>query len=325
MNSTVLGNDFLSLTKTGRAIARSRVDPLNPVRQWRIHIGAHKTATTHLQHTLAAIRPRLVARGVDSIPLPVVRSGGLAQALIARRPSMHMPVLRGMVARHLVRAIIDPFRQGPQTVILSEEKLLGSPRKVFSEPLYPMVEHIIPRLASLGDAAEVTLFLSIRGFHTHLPSTYAQELRVLPPPEGGFDAIKARVLSRPPSWFDLVRRIRAAAPGTPLRIWCQEDYRDNAEAILSALAGCDIGALPDMSDPISTRSPSLEAIREAESLPSSLSSTERRILVDEIFASAGQGTKFSPFSKEETALFQSAYKADLARIADLGPDVLIRC
>lgn len=300
------------------------VVPLPEVRQWRIHIGAHKTATTHLQNTLTEIRQRLVARGVDPIPLPALRRVGMAQALNERRLATRLPILRGVVAKRILNELLDPLREGPETVIISEEKLIGAPRRVFSDPFYPMVEHIVPTLATLGGRADVTLFLSIRNFHAQLASTYAQELRVLPPPDGGFDAIRARVVAKPPSWADLAARIRKAAPNAPLRIWRQEDYREHKREILSELAGCDTGPLPRIDDPVRTKSPSLEAIREAEALPRTLSSEARRRIVDGIFASAGPGTRFAPFSKEEEAMFEAHYAADLARMHELDPGMVMR-
>lgn len=325
MNSAVMSTDFVAPSASDIAeLSISDRAALNRVKQWRIHIGAHKTATTHLQQTLMAIRPRLVARGVDSIPFNSVRASGLAHALNRRRLLTRVPLLRGFIARRLVAEILEPMRHGPDTLVVSEEKFLGTPRRVFSEPFYPMVEHIVPTLASLGEKADVTLFLSIRSFDTHLPSTYAQELRVLPPPEGGFEAIRRRVLAKPPSWFELVRRIRKAAPDTPLRVWRQEDYRDNKEAILSAFVGCDTGPLPDLDDPTRTKSPSLEAIREAESLPRDLPAAERRKLVDEIFASAGPGTRFRPFSQDECRVFQDAYEKEMTRIEEFNSDILMR-
>lgn len=298
--------------------------PLAEVRQWRIHLGAHKTATTHLQNTLAAIRPRLVARGVDPIPRDALRDAGVAQALNERRIATRLPILRGVIAKRLLGELLDPLREGPETVVLSEEKLMGAPRKVFSDPFYPMIEHIVPTLATLGGRADVALFLSIRSFDAQLASTYAQELRVLPPPEGGFEAIRARVVARPPSWYELARRIRKAAPGAPLRIWRQEDYRDHAREIMTELVGCDTGALPVLDDPVRTKSPSLEAIREAEALPRTLSAAERRRRVDTIFAEAGPGTRFAPFSREEVAMFRESYAADLTRMRELDEGIVMR-
>src|SRR6476469_7624088 len=126
----------MAVWTTDLALQDTAEGDLPPVRNWRIHIGAHKTATTHLQQTLAAIRPRLVEQGIDPIPLVALRASGLARMLIERRIATRMPLLRGIAVRHLVAGLLGPLRQGPQTLILSEEKLLGAPRRIFDEPAY---------------------------------------------------------------------------------------------------------------------------------------------------------------------------------------------
>ena len=210
---------------------------LAPITDWRIHIGAHKTATTHVQETLALMRPELVAQGVDFIPNLLLRQGGIAVALGRKRLWKRVPPLRGPMVRRVLAEHLDPLRAGPTRMVFSEEKLIGGSQHVFSEPIYPQVQRVTALLATLAPRSRVTLYLSIRSFDTQLPSAYVQELKVMPVPGGGFEAIRRRVLARPPSWFDMVRRIRAAAPGVPLKVWRQEDYRDHAPAILAGLCG----------------------------------------------------------------------------------------
>lgn len=302
--------------------------PLPPVTTWRIHIGAHKTATTHVQEILALMRPQLVERGIDFIPNHIVRQSGLAKALFARRLAARLPGLRGRAVAGLMAAYLDPLRAATSALVLSEEKLMGGSRHVFSTPIYPHIERIVPMLASLGSRtggrAEVAFFLSIRSFDGQMPSAYVQELKFAPPPEGGFDAIKARVLARPPSWFELVRRIRRAAPGVPLRVWRQEDYRRDPAAILAELCGRDPGPLPEMEDPYWTKSPDLAAVRAAEALPHGLPLAERRAQVLEIYRTSCDGAPFDPFAPAEKELLRAAYARDLDRIAALDPGILIR-
>lgn len=307
---------------------------LDPVRQWRIHIGAHETASPDLRRALAALRPELAARGVDAIP----RAVGFAEAMLHRPFGAWLPLIGRRATARRISAPLEMLRRGPDTLVLSEDRLLGSPRRAFSEPFYPLAGQVAQMLATLagpgpgrntGRGAEVTLFLSIRGFQDHLPAIYARELRALPPPAGGFDAIKRRVLARPPSWFDLVRRLRAAAPGVTLRVWRSEDYAAHPEAILSAFIGCDTGAARPFGGGAEGSSsedwpPPVEAVREAEALPADLAQPARRALVEEIFAAAGPGTPFRPFSTVEQGAFEAAYAADVERIAALGQGILIR-
>jgi hypothetical protein len=300
-------------------------DPLPPARAWRIHLGAHKTATTHLQQTLGTVRLRLAARGVDFIPHDALRKSEFARKLNQRLLASRIPGLRRRAICDRVERLIRPLRTGPETVVISEEKLIGSSRHLFDDPVYPMLDRIVTMFAQLaGPESGVSFFLSVRSFERHLASAYAQELRVLPPPEDGFEAIRRRVVAAPPRWSDLVRRIRRAAPGAPVRVWRHEDYPAHRKAILSTLCGCDVGSLPEIPVPLSTKSPSLAGVRAAEALPRDLDPVSRRALVEEIYAAHQQGPSFRPFSQEEENLLRAAYEADLAEIARLGPDILVQ-
>ena len=189
---------------------------LAPISRWRIHIGAHKTATTHVQEVLALLRPELVAQGVDFIPNRQLRAGGVAVALTRRHAAARIPLLRGRMVRRALAARLDPLRAGPRPS--SSPRRSCSAARSTSSPTRSTPRSSGPSGCSRRSAsrAEVTLFLSIRSFDTQLPSAYVQELKFMAPIGGGFDGIRDRVLARPPSWFDMVRRIRAAAPGIPL-------------------------------------------------------------------------------------------------------------
>ena len=302
--------------------------PLAPVTNWRIHIGAHKTATTAVQEILTLMRPALVARGIDFVDNPRVRASGLARALFERRLATRLPGLRGRAVAGIMARHLDPLRAGPTTFVLSEEKLMGGSLQVFSDPPYPQIERIVPMLASLHGGGhggtEVALFLSIRSLDGQLPSAYVQELKFSPPIAGGFDKLKARILARPPSWLDLVRRIRAAAPGVPLTVWRQEDYRRDPASVLAALCGRDPGPLPAMDDPYWTKSPDLAAVSAAEALPADMPRAERRARVLEIFRETGEGARFDPFDAAEKEALRAAYARDLAGIAALDPGILLQ-
>lgn len=300
-----------------------------PVRKWRVHLGAHKTASSHIQEVLLLLRDSQLRQGVDILPHRPLRDSGFASALVARRTQfvarLPLPPLHGLEARRIVNRYVEPLRRGPDTVILSEEKLLGDTRHIFAEPPYPAIEKVVPLLASLGRKADLTLFFTIRAFDRHLPSAYAQELRFRPPEPGGFEAIRKRVIARPPSWYDMVRRIRACAPGIPLRVWRYEDYRDNVRAILSLLCDNDVGPIPVVEDPFWTASPGIDAIREAEQLTTDLTPAERRVRVLDIWKNADPASpRFLPFSADEVALLRAAYERDMERIHALDPSILIR-
>ena len=295
-----------------------------PVRQWRVHIGAHKTATTHLQETLKRVRESLAGRGVDFIPNQLLRQRGFAPMLWERRPLARLPIVGNARMRDALEAAVEPLRLGPEVVVLSEENILGLPEQIFATPFYPHAAQSIGRLASLGGRAEFLIFLSIRSYDTLLPSAYAEHLKHSAPPAGGFEGVHARLVAHPPSWYDLVARIHAAAPGVTLRIWRQEDYRANAPAIMEALCGCPLPPLPEISDPSWTRSPSATAIAAAEALPADLPHAERLARARDIYTASEPGAdRFRPFSPAERARLRGDYEADLERIARDYPQAMM--
>lgn len=297
---------------------------LGPVRQWRIHIGAHKTATTHLQETLTRVRPDLAARGIDYLPNPLIRTRRLSWVLWRRRPMARLPILGPAHMRSVFETTFDPIRTGPETVVLSEENILGMPHHILSETFYPLAEQTLSRIASLGGRADLQLFLSIRSYDALLPSAYVESLKHSVPAPGGFEALRERLLANPPSWYDLLERIHAAAPGVPIRIWRQEDYRANAQEIMEEFCGCPLGELPEISDPSWTRTPSATAIAAAERVPE-MPQPERLVRVKALFSASAPGDdRFNPLSDAERRQLRGRYEADLARIAETWPGAMMR-
>lgn len=292
-----------------------------PVRHWRVHVGAHKTATTHLQETLTAVRGALAAQGLDYIPNPLLRQRRFARTIWKRRPLARLPLVGPRHMREALEAVITPLRLGPDTVVLSEENILGIPDQILRQPFYPQASQSIARLATLAGRAKLVLFLSIRGYDALLPSAYAESLKFRPPAAGGFDA--DRLAARPPSWHELVQRIHRAAPGVPLRIWRQEDYRANAPRIMLEVCGFELGPLPEIMDPSWTRSPTAEGIHAAERLDPSLSMEERRERVGDLYA-ASEGDRFRPFSDAQQKALAARYLEDLDLIERDFPGEIMR-
>ncbi|MDO5705258.1 MAG: hypothetical protein Q4G49_09340, partial [Paracoccus sp. (in: a-proteobacteria)] len=86
------------------ATANSHAKP----ERWKVHLGAHKTATTHVQRVLDSIAGDLRAQGIALLPQAIGRPAfraavrphaglrGIRQALDMRR--RHLPAIRDSVA-----------------------------------------------------------------------------------------------------------------------------------------------------------------------------------------------------------------------------------
>lgn len=288
---------------------------LEPPCEWRLHIGAHKTATTHLQDTLELRRDALLKQGVDFLPMREVRALRLppASGLFQWRRRLGWPM------REMILEAVAPIRRGPRRIAVSEENFAGFVRDLLTTPLYPHLEDNLRPFASLAHTADVTVFLAIRSFDTLLASAYAQQMRFRPVP-GGFEPLRAQALACPPSWLDVVQRIRRVLPKANIKLWRYEDYRANDWQVLSHFCGVDVPAGTRLPAPASTRSLSAQSIASLELLGNQLANEDYRKSAAEIARSASRGEPFRPFRPSEQEILREAYLSDINEIKRHYPD-----
>lgn len=280
---------------------------------WRIHLGAHKTATTHLQDALSEAREALLEAGVDALPTTALRAVGFPPP--AGRADWRL-LAGGWAMRRRLEAAVAPLRRGPRVLAVSEENVLGLSTGLLSDPLYPGAENRLRRLRPLARAGRLQVFLSVRDPAAALPSAYAQVLRSRPVP-GGFAAVRAQALAAPPSWSALARRIIAALPGAPLTVWRFEDYVRDAAPATTAFLGCAPPPRRETAAPTRTKAPSADAIARLEALPADLDGAARAAAVAQVLADDRGGARFAPFSDAEAADIGAAYALDMARMRAL--------
>ncbi len=291
-----------------------------PVEHWRIHIGAHKTATTHLQDTLAQHRERLAEAGVDYIPRQVFRTKKLK---IGKGTLGWRMWFGGAGMRWKLYESLDGLLGGLNTVLLSEENLLGSPQDLLTNPYYAGAEHRLEALASLGRQENLDIFLSIRSTEKTLSSAYSHVILRHPLPVN-FRDIAERALNRPPLWSDLIARARSTIPNARLHVWTLEDYARQPNDIMGKLSGVEIPVHESLPRPLGTQSVSNETIARLEQLDPSLDRLAYKEAAALIAESDDRTNKFSPFSDSESKILAEAYAEDLDRIERDFPGVLFR-
>ncbi|WP_296428350.1 hypothetical protein [Yoonia sp.] len=199
-----------------------------------IHIGAHKTATSHLQRSLHS--------HVDALSDAGVRYYGPEHL---RLPGRSLPTLFGLKVGRATdtqrRAPADQLallRKGAARLVLSEENYIGglnSPRGRPVKTRYPQAASRLSALAAGVDCGGLDVFLSIRHPASFLNSAYGQLLlggRVMPMAQ--FTQLNPIASV---NWLDLVLRIRRAAGVNRLTVWQYEDYQDIFPQIIGGLAG----------------------------------------------------------------------------------------
>jgi hypothetical protein len=293
-------------------------------KRWHLHLGVHKTATTHLQAMLDAHRASLAAQGVDTLTPDLLRP---LQLYGLRRSDwcFWAPRIIGdrVVARR-ARDAIGRVCTGGDLMVVSDEDLLGWTGDAVHPAPYPHARDRLRALVALTEQAEVTLFLSVRSWASFLPSAYVQLLRWAPMP-GGFPAFLETTRSLRPRWNALAERLLALFPAArALHVWRYEDYRAHQVAILTALTGVDDGWQISGAVPVQTRSPSAEAIGIAEALDPALAPAQRRSEIRHLFDAADPGvTRFDPLTPVDRAGLEQGYREDLARLGAMERVILM--
>ena len=198
-----------------------------------LHVGVHKTATTHLQRSVATVpaTQALDEAGVRFCGPRQFRWG--APSLFTR---FGIPVRPHGKRAAADPAALDALCGDARRLVLSEENFIGTPgnrRGALHRPLYPDAARRVAALAAR--TGPLDLFVAIRQPSTWANSTFAQML------QGGTVVPVEQFILRNPltgvDWVDLVDRLRGAAGVRSLTLWRYEDYRALFPQICTAMLG----------------------------------------------------------------------------------------
>lgn len=287
--------------------------------RFRIHLGAHKTASTHFQALLAANPGWLSRHQVHAVPMPAFRPAFTAATAAAYRK---MPVPDAW------EAFLASLPPG-STVLLSDENILGearmaSPAAVPYPQMLPRLLHLLELLGLPPDpsARDLALLLAIRDPGHALFSAWkeGQRWRALP----DFATWLGRGRRDRPYWLRLVERLRDALPGVPVTVWTYEAYATAPAAFLPVAAGlppqddADIGPVAERLRP-SPSMAAIEALRRRRDAPGPPPTPEE---VDALLTAADEAAApfpkaASPVTPEDGAAFARSYDRDLAALAGL--------
>lgn len=200
-----------------------------------VHVGAHKTATTHLQRRLQSSSAALRQRGAAYYG-PAALRGEVPLSSLLAWPGRWPEVEAGWRAR-----LDADEAAGMERVVLSEENLLGSmtPGELFDPGgrLYP---HAGPRLAALFallGRRPVTVAMAVREPGSFVTSAFGMWLL-----GGGGALIEEFLRDADPAvfrWSELARRLLVEG-GTPrLTVWRFEDYPHLRNRVLARLLSAE--------------------------------------------------------------------------------------
>ena len=128
----------------------------------RLYLGAHKTATTHLQGILLANREELLTNGVSISAPQDIRKDWLPKFFKYCRNSHE-------TLESDFKKTLASIKPNEGRWILTEENIVGVSNELATHPgIYPAVGHRLKMLKKLFPGDELTLFFSIRSFNTSI-------------------------------------------------------------------------------------------------------------------------------------------------------------
>ena len=209
----------------------------NPV-SVALHIGAHKTATSHFQKSLYANREMLAEAGIRTYGPAYLRHRGRSiQAMFG------LPMSDGRPPRRTPQEQIAFLAKGGNRIVLSEENFCGSLRDDDGHIVFPLCNRAVERISLLAEKiapSPLDLFLCVRDPAGYLTSAYGQTILgaadALTP-----DAFRASVPMPNVDWAELVTRLRGIPRVGKIYVWRHEDYAQVFRLVCRRLLRWQVG------------------------------------------------------------------------------------
>lgn len=286
-----------------------------------VHVGAHKTASTHLQQSLRALAPPMRGAGIHYLDVRHLRRWGhrLDDSLGEGAPAER---LRAVWQRHL-----DAAAETWPQILLSEENILGSIRRealMGAAGIYPHAAARVDRLCAMLRRQPVELFLAVREPLAFLTSAFSMQL------EGGlardFGAYVGDFDPAGLSWTGLAERLLAVDGVARLVVWRYEDYRALRPALLRRLLPAALaGRAPDPRPAVVGLSQAAhDAIRRSLAADPGADLATLAREAKAMFPRSAYPGRLQPLDAAAARRVRAAYGADIARLGRLDRVMLLQ-
>jgi hypothetical protein len=263
-----------------------------------LHVGAHRTATTALQHHMAAHRDTLADAGVIYWG-PKITRGGLFRGAIGTVEGVMAWQERRFAGRCAMRA--DAVRKAGAThLVISDENMLGSLRAGLEHTrLYADAGRRVAAYAHGFERHGVTIALCVRDYADWWTSAMAFRLmRGGPLPR---TRLREHLVTQPRRWRHIVEELARVLPRARIAVWRYEGSADAPHRLVEELTGI---ATPAATAARKNRRPTTDVLRDLM--------VSCGIDPAEFHWPDGQ---FMPFAPHETEALDAQYQEDLAWLA----------
>ena len=292
-----------------------------------LHLGAHKTATTHLQHSIHAARRQLDGAGVRFFGPPALRQPGTR---IEARFDLPFNPRKSVADHRPAREVLAEMMDGGTRLVLSEENFIGSlfdrrypgPFHSLPVPLYPDAALRLAALAArVAPDRGLDLCLGIRDPAGFLNSAYGLVLQAGSGVD--MDGFKRRNPLFDIDWVHLVRRLRQAEGVGRVTVWRHEDYRPMFDRVVAALVGEGVGPIRPVARVVN---PGLSTKAVAVALECRATGASGPVVQQarDSFPVGSENPPHDGFDAEEHALSAEFYAAQVAELAQMDGVTLLR-
>lgn len=280
-----------------------------------LHLGVHKTATTHLQrHWLSCGQ---VAGATAAIP-------PLAEVRANLTPVCNPPPVKsggpddGEHRRKRAADWLHRWGQRAPALVLSDENIIGSSERLFAQrALYANALGRLERLAKMLEGHEVRVWLSVREYGSFLRSAYCETLRH--GPYRPFRQVYGRLDLDSRGWEHLVQDVQQAFPAAKLVCWRYESLDQLRPSITAAMFGLRRAAMPPLDDRRDRQSLSQLAVELLDDIHRRIGAEEATRVhpsVERVISGDGLAP-FAPWSDAEREHFREAYEQSLSALQTL--------
>ncbi len=280
----------------------------------KLYLGAHKTATTHLQGILMASRDKLSINQIKLSSPQDVRKEWL-------------PSFFKFCNKNDSNALKNVQSMAPKegTWILTEENIAGVSNDFTKlAGMYPKIEERLNCIKKAFTDADIELFFSIRSYDTFFRSAYSEVVRnrgYIP-----FSEFYDEERFKNNSWVEMVRMFVNVLPEEKITLWCFEDFRGLVPNLLKGMTGLDNPEELMTAYKAETTRPSLsqKTMDILETLHPVISREESLKLVERInreYAISDGYAPLIPFNEEQIESFKKQYEKDVESIKKEFPHI----
>ncbi len=282
-----------------------------------LHVGAHKTASTHLQKTLFLNRDVLADQGCVYLGPDRLRRD-LRIPGLHRRPKAISTRIKPLLE------VVQAEQAAGRRLLLSDENIMGGgpkpPALAQGEVLYPKLQSQITVLLDALELRDVTVCLALRNPIDLLVSAWGHQFRRGNVQE--FNHFCEGISPLALRWSEVVLRLLSCAGVKDVLVWRHEDYASLLNPLLIALSGCR----PDTALRIPERDggsafligPSARAIELVPKLIADTPGLDAKVALRRAmrrFPKSHDHPAPQPFRADEVARARAQYQADWDKLA----------